>query len=178
MARVPLFRVKDLSFTPFLFLAHLNLDVNVRHLETLPEHKVCLHMNNCKLTSPFTAHNYLSFLTVVSWEDWRLGFPPFRPKRPNKKSGKRSTFFYFEEKGKKLKKLEKFLFPAFLRFVRYKYYSRKLLHFISNTNPEKYSAFREKREHFPQVSIMATGSEKRVSFFQFWVQNTNKDLDF
>ena len=114
MARVPLFRVKDSSFTPFLFLAHLNLDVNVRHLETLPEHKVHLHMNNCKLTSQFTAHNYLSFLTAVSWEDWRLGFLPLfdnsPPKIPNKERGKRSTLFYFEEKGKKLKKLEKCLF--------------------------------------------------------------------
>ena len=40
MARVPLFIVKDLSFTSFFFLAHLNLDVNVPHLETLPENKV------------------------------------------------------------------------------------------------------------------------------------------
>ena len=40
MARLPLFRVEDLSFTPFLFLVRLNLDVNVRHLETLPEYKV------------------------------------------------------------------------------------------------------------------------------------------
>ena len=30
-----------ISFIPFLFLVHLNLDVNVRHLETLPQHKVC-----------------------------------------------------------------------------------------------------------------------------------------
>ena len=51
MARLPLFRVKDFSFTPFLFLVHLNLDVNVRHLETLPEN-VQLHINTCKLTPP------------------------------------------------------------------------------------------------------------------------------
>ena len=163
MARVPLFRVKDLSFTPFLFLAHLNLDVNVRHLETLPEHKVCLHMNNCKLTSQFTAHNYLSFLTAFSWEDWRLGFPPLCHNCPPKKTKQRKRkkvdfFFTLKKKAKSWKKLEKYLFPAFLRFVRYKYYSRKLLHFISTTNPRKYPAFREKRGHFSQVSIMATGS--------------------
>ena len=77
MTRVLLFRVKDLTFFYpffisffyflfFIFIFLFNLDVNVRHLETLPEHKVCLHMNNCKLTSQFTAHNYLSFLTAVS----------------------------------------------------------------------------------------------------------------
>ena len=39
MARVPSFRVEDFSFTLFSLLVHLNLDVNVRHLETLPEKK-------------------------------------------------------------------------------------------------------------------------------------------
>ena len=39
MARVPLFRVEDFSFAPFSLLVHLNLDVNARHLETLPEEK-------------------------------------------------------------------------------------------------------------------------------------------
>ena len=91
-----------------------------------------------------------------------MGFPLLfdncPPKKTKPERGKRSTSFYFEGKGKKLKKLEKFLFPAFLRFVRYKYYSTKLLHFISKTNPKKYPAFREKRGHFSQVSIMATGS--------------------
>ena len=69
--------------------------------------------------------------TVERSEEWdsRLYLTAVRPKRPNKEGGKRSTLFYFEEKGN-----EKCLFPVFLRFVRYKYYSRKLLHFISQKN--------------------------------------------
>ena len=44
MARLPLFRAEYFIFTLFLFLVHLNLDVNVRYLETLPELKVCSYI--------------------------------------------------------------------------------------------------------------------------------------
>ena len=131
MAGVPLFRVKSRRKRP--------------NLETMPEHKVCLHMNNCKLTSQFTAHNYLSFLTAVSWEDWRLGFPPLfdscPPKKTKQRKRKKVDFFLLWRKRQKVEKLEKCLFPAFLRFVIYKYYSRKLLHFISQKNFLKISGF-------------------------------------
>ena len=60
--------------------------------------------------------------------------------------------FDFEERGKKLKKLEKFLFLAFLRLVRYKYYSRKLLQFISKTNPKNIRLFMRKGGLFLRFS--------------------------
>ena len=65
-----------------------------------------------------------------------------------KAAWKKSSFFDFEESGKKLKKLEKFLFPSFLRLVRYKYYSRKLLQFISKTNPKNIRLFMRKKAPF------------------------------
>ena len=64
-----------------------------------------LHMNTCKLTSQLIAHNYLSFLTAVSREDRRLGFPPLLdncpPKSRNKerqkaeKTRENSSFSFF-----------------------------------------------------------------------------------
>ena len=84
---------------------------------------------------------YRHFLTAVS--------QAFRQIYQTKKgAGKKSTFFDFEERGKKLKKLEKFLFPAFLRLVRYKYYSRMLLQFISKTNPKNIRLFMRKKAPF------------------------------
>ena len=100
-----MFRVEDFSFTPFLFLVHLNFDLKIRHLETLPENKVCNYIYTCKLM-PRLPKIYRHFLTAVS--------QAFRQIYQTKKgAGKKSTFFDFEERGKKLKKLEKFLFPAF-----------------------------------------------------------------
>ena len=103
MARVPLFRVKSRRKRP--------------NLETLPEHKVCLHMNNCKLTSPFTAHNYLSFLTVVSWEDWRLGFPPLfdscPPKKTKQRKRKKVDFVLLWRKRQKVEKTREMSLSGF-----------------------------------------------------------------
>ena len=74
-----------------------------------------------------------------------MGFQPLfnncPPRKDQTKKKEKVDFFCFEEKGKKSKKLEKGLFPAFLRFVRYKFYSRKLLHFISKTNPKNIPLF-------------------------------------
>ena len=72
--------------------------------------------------SQLIAHNYLSFLTAVSREDRRLGFPPLfdncPPKSRNKERQKKSRLFStLYKKGKKLEKLEKILFSAFLRLV-------------------------------------------------------------
>ena len=60
MARVPCVELKTLV-----------LPVNVRHLEPLPEHKVCLHMNKCKLKGqcPDFAHAQAS--SVFSSKDNR-----------------------------------------------------------------------------------------------------------
>ena len=73
-----------------------------------------------------------------------MGFPPLfdscPPKKTKQRKRKKVDFLYFEEKGKKLK----CLFPAFLRFVRYKYYSRKLLHFISQKNLKNIRLFVKK----------------------------------
>ena len=61
----PLFRVEDFSFTPFLFLVHLNFDLKIRHLETLPENKVCNYIYTCKLM-PRLPKIYRHFLTAAS----------------------------------------------------------------------------------------------------------------
>ena len=83
----------------------------------------------------------------------KIGIPAFiwqlsGQKDQTKKEEKSRIFFNFEEKGKKSKKLEKCLFPAFLCFVRYKYYSRMLLHFISKTNAKNIPLFVRKEGTF------------------------------
>ena len=65
-------------------------------------------MNTCKLTSQLIAHNYLSFLTAVSREDRRLGFPPLfdncPPKSRNKERQKKIDFFRLCIKRQKAEK--------------------------------------------------------------------------
>ena len=74
LTRLLLLKYEDLRRFD-LFLVHLNLDVNVRHLQALNtlEHKVC---NGCKLTSGLLRISR-HFLTAVSQEARRLEFPPF-----------------------------------------------------------------------------------------------------
>ena len=61
------------------------------------------------------AHSYLSFLTAVSREDRRLGFPPLfdncPPKSRNKK-GKKSDFFRQRQKAEKTRENSSFSFFA------------------------------------------------------------------
>ena len=95
-----------------------------------------------------------------------------------KGAGKKSTFFDFEERGKKLKKLEKFLFPAFLRLVRYKYYSRKLLQYISNTNPKNTRLFMRKKAPFSGFHDGEWKLKKRYPFFSFECEIQRNTLIF
>ena len=107
MTREPLFRIKDLSFTPF-FISRPSLSWRKRRRSWNNPGTLCLHMNNCKLTSQFTGHNYLSFLTAVSWEDWRLGFPPLfdncPPKNTKQWKRKKVDFFLLWRKRQKVEK--------------------------------------------------------------------------
>ena len=143
-----------------------------------------LHMNTCKLMSQLIAHNYLSCLTVVSREHRRLGFLPLfdncPPKSRNKErqKKKKSTFSTLYKKDKKLKKLEKILLSAFLRLVRYEYYSRKLVHFISNTNPKNILLFLRKEGTFLRFSKRRVKVKKSVLFFSFECKMHIKSLIF
>ena len=129
-------------------------------------------MNNCKLTSQFTAHNYLSFLTAVSWEDWRLGFPPLfdncPPKKTKQRKRKKVDFFLLWRKRPKVEKTREMSLSSFLRSVRYKYYSRKLLHFISKTKPKNIRLFVRKGALF---SSFHNGDWKLKKGFLFSVLN-------
>ena len=76
---------------------------NQRRVETLQEKTCATTYKYCKLTSQFIARNYLSFLTAVSREDRRMGFPPLFDncplKRPNKERGKSRLFFTLKKKA-------------------------------------------------------------------------------
>ena len=61
--KYPLFWRKAGYF--YAFLVHLNFDVKIRHLETLPEHNVQLHINTCRLM-PQLPKISRHFLTAVS----------------------------------------------------------------------------------------------------------------
>ena len=92
----------------------------------------------------------------------RLGFLPiFSKKTKQRKAPEKSRLF----RGKNLKKLETFLFPAFSRLVRYKYYSRKLFHFISKTIPQNIRVFMRKGGTFLRFSWWRVKVKKRVFLF-------------
>ena len=61
--KYPLFSRKAGYF--YAFLVHLNFDVKIRHLGTLPEHNVQLHINTCRLM-PQLPKISRHFLTAVS----------------------------------------------------------------------------------------------------------------
>ena len=64
-------------------LPYLNLNVNVRHLETLPEYKV------------FDCPEFPAiFFTAVSREARRLGLHQYSPKRPNKERDREKVDFF------------------------------------------------------------------------------------
>ena len=114
MARVPLFRVKDLSFTPFLFLAHLNLDVNVRYLETLPEH--CAYV--WTIVNLFDVTIRCSQLPVIfdscQLRGLKIGIPAFPPKKTKQKKPEKVDFFFtLKKKAKSWKNSRNFSFQLF-----------------------------------------------------------------
>ena len=100
-----------------------------------------------------------------------MGFPPFFDNCPPKSGNK--------ERYEK----DDFLRLCILRIKgeqtqgsgRYKYYSRKLVHSISKTNPNNVRLFTRKGGTF--LGFHNSESEKGILFL-FRVSSTNKDLDF
>ena len=113
MARVPLFRVKDLSVTPFLFLAHLNLDVNVRYLETLPEH--CAYV--WTIANLFDVTIRCSQLPVIfdscQLRGLKIGIPAFPPKKTKQKKPEKVDFFLLWRKRQKVEKTREISLSSF-----------------------------------------------------------------
>ena len=98
--------------------------------------------------------------------------------KQRKGPGKSRLFSTLKKEAKSWKNSRNFFFQLFLRLVRYKYYSRKLLQYISNTNPKNTRLFMRKKAPFSGFHDGEWKLKKSYPFFSFECEIQRNTLIF